>query len=108
MKAYRYIGTSCVQVIQEEPNVARVEDFYVDPDDRGRGIGTRLMAETCRDADREDVVLLLKPLPFGSYDTETESFHPPTLTYKELTAFYRTFGFRFMPHSEVMKRIPKE
>jgi GNAT superfamily N-acetyltransferase len=108
MKAYRYIRTSGVQIIQDEPNLAIVEDLYVDPDDRGKHIGKRLMEGTCRDADRENVTLILKPLPFGSYDKVTETYYPPTMTYKELCDFYRSFGFRFMPHSEMMKRKPKD
>ena len=107
MKAYRYIRTSAIQVTQTEPNEALVEDFYVDPDDRGKHVGTRLMEATCKDADREDVTLLLKPLPFGSYDKDTETYYPPSLSYKELCAFYRSFGFRFMPNSETMKRKPR-
>ena len=108
MKAYYHIRQSGLQVIQEEPNIAIVQDFYVDPDDRGRGVGTRLMTRACRDADRDNVTLMLKPLPFGSYDKDEEKFYPPNLNYKELCTFYRGFGFRFMPHSEVMKRLPKE
>jgi GNAT superfamily N-acetyltransferase len=108
MKAYRGIEGSCVQVVQEYANEAEVVRFYVDPDMRGKGVGHRLMRQTCADADREGVVLYLEPVPFGAYDPETEEFHPPTLTYKQLCAFYREFGFRFMPRSELMKRIPRK
>lgn len=107
MKAYHYIRTSGIQIIQKEPNEAVVEDFYVDPSDRKKGVGHRLISKTCRDADKENVTLYLKPHPFGSYDIEEEKFYPPGLTYKELCAFYREFGFRFMPGKEVMKRKPK-
>jgi len=110
VKAYRYIGKSCVQIIQSEPNVALVEEVYVDPEMRNHGVGNSLLAVTCNDADREDVTLLLKPMPFGAYDPEKEEYHAPTLTYKELCAFYRAFGFRFMPkpNQDTMKRKPKE
>jgi GNAT superfamily N-acetyltransferase len=108
MLAYRYDERSCVQIIQTEPNKALVEEFFVDPEKRGRGVGTRLMKKTCRDADRENVTLYLKPMPYGEYDPEVEEYHPPTLTFKQLCAFYRTFGFRFLPkNSEVMMRKPK-
>lgn len=108
MKAFRYIRTSAVQIIQTEPNLATVVELYVDPDDRKRHLGTRLMQATCRDADREGVTLLIEPHPFGSYDVDEEVYYPPGLSYKELCAFYRTFGFRFMPKSKFMKRLPKE
>lgn len=110
MKAYRNIGASSIQVWQTAPDEAVVEDFCVHPEDRGQGIGRRLMTATCRDADREGVTLLLEPHPFGTYDTEKEEFHPPGLTYKQLCKFYRTFGFRFMPkpNEKVMKRKPKK
>lgn len=108
MKAYRAIRGSCIQVVQEWPDKAEVKYFYVDPDERGKGVGHRLMRETCKDADREGVALYLEPVPFGAYDPETEEFHPPTLTYKELCAFYREFGFRFQSKSVMMKRIPRK
>jgi GNAT superfamily N-acetyltransferase len=110
MKAFRGIGPiSAIQIVQTEPYEAEVTDFYVDPDDRGNKIGTRLMKATCRDADREGVTLFLSPLPFGTYDKETEEFNPPDLTYKQLCDFYRSFGFRFRrkPFEDVMMRTPK-
>lgn len=110
MKAYRYIGDSGISIWQTKPGMAVVEDFYVQPDDRGRGVGRRLMTATCRDADREGVILLLSPLPFSMYDTEAEKSIPPTLTYKQLCKFYRSFGFRFEPKpiENRMKRLPKK
>src|ERR1044071_2386566 len=109
MKAYRYIGDSRVQIIQEEPNVAVVEEFYVDPDERGKHIGRRLMEATCRDADRERVTLYFTPYPFGSYDPETETFYPPSMHYRDLCKFYRSFGFRFRGkhHKGEMVRGPR-
>lgn len=110
MKAYRFIGASGIQIIQSEPNAATIEDFFVDPDDRNKHIGTRLMRATCRDADRENVRLWLTPHPFGMYDIDTETYFPPGLTYKQLCAFYRSFGFRFKPkpYENTMMRTPKE
>lgn len=110
MKAYRFVEKSCVQIIQTEPNVATIEEFFVDPEAREHGLGTRLMWYTCCDADRENVTLYLKPLPFGIYDVDEETYHPPSLTYKQLCAFYRTFGFRFRPkpNNDTMMRKPKE
>lgn len=107
MKAYQHKGGSCLQIIQKQPNEAVIEELYVDPDDRGNGVGTKLMKATCRDADVENVTLLVKPHPFGSYDIDEEKYYPPGLTYKELCAFYRRFGFRFLSNSEVMMRKPR-
>ncbi len=107
MKAYRSIRHSGVQVIQTEPNEAVVLELYVDPDDRGHGVGRRLMAATCKDADREDVTLYLTPNPYGSYDIVEEKYYPPGLSYKELCKFYRTFGFRFKSKEEIMIRKPR-
>lgn len=108
MKAYYDIGYSGLQVIQMTPNEAVIEDLYVDPEHRGQGVGKQLMLKACKDADIDNVTLFVKPHPFGSYDIEEEKYYPPGLTYKQLCAFYRSFGFRFQPKpSEVMKRTPK-
>lgn len=95
MKAYCYIDQSCIEIAQHEPTLATVVNFQVHPDQRGKGLGKRLMRKTCKDADREWVTLYLEPLPFGAFDLETKKFHPPGLNYDELCAFYQKFGFRF-------------
>ena len=109
MKAFRNIGESHIQIIQPEKFAAAIVDFWVDPEARGTGVGRRLLVATCRDADREKIILLLEPCPFGMYDIETEMFQPPTMTYKQLCAFYRSFGFRFRPKplEDQMMRKPK-
>lgn len=110
MQAFRYIGLSFIQIIQECEDLAVVEGFQVDPDDREKGVGTKLMEDTCADADKELVTLVLEPCPYGIYDPETEIFHPPSLSYKQLCAFYRKFGFRFRrpPFGDQMIRTPKK
>lgn len=110
MKAYRFIGKSGIQVIQNEPYNAVVEELFVNPEDRGKGVARKLMKATCKDADKEFVTLVLKPHPFGMYDIDKEIHYPPSTTYKELCAFYREFGFRFKPkpYINLMQRTPKE
>lgn len=108
MKAYQHIRGSAIQIIQDNPNEARIEYFYVDPDERGNNIGTRLMKSACKDADREGLVLYLEPVPFSALSEDTKEIFPPGLNFKQLCAFYRNFGFRFMPGSEIMKRIPRK
>lgn len=108
MKAYRYIDGSGVQIIQNECDEATVAEIYVDPFERGKGIASQLMSETCKDADDEGVTLFVKPWPYGTYDIEEERYYPPGLMYKQLCAFYRKFGFRFLSkETNTMKRIPK-
>lgn len=109
MIAFRFVGDSYIQVVQDEFFEAEVVYFYVDHEQRGKHIGTKLMAKTCKDADREGVTLFIKPYPFGSYDSENETFHPPALTFKQLCKFYRKFGFRFKAgDKERMMRRPRQ
>lgn len=109
MMAYRCIGESYLIIEQTEPDAAIVGDFWVNEGQRGRGVGRQLLEATCRDADREGVTLYLKPHPFGTYDIETETYHPPGMTHKQLARWYRTFGFRFKPKpfENTMMRTPK-
>lgn len=109
MQAYRHSGNSRIIIAQAEPHIAEVIDFYVDPKNRGNGLGSLLMLVTCADADREGVILELEPWPFGTYDVKNEQYNPPTLTFKELCAFYRKFGFRFKPgRTDIMVRRPRK
>jgi GNAT superfamily N-acetyltransferase len=109
LKAFHWIEDSYIQVVQEDYYEAEIVWLYVFDESRGKGVGTRLMNKTIKDADREGVTLLVQPYPFGSYDVDDEKFHPPTLTFRQLCAFYRKFGFRFKNGSkEVMIRHPRK
>lgn len=45
---------------------ADIQSVYVTPDSRGRGIGTRLIDELCREADRRDIPRILVTASAGS------------------------------------------
>lgn len=106
MKAYRRIGAGNVQIHQDTATDADVVELYVPVGGRGRGIARRLMAATCKDADREGVTLWLVPLPFAMYEDD-DTVHMPTLTHKQLVKFYRRFGFRFVSgRVNTMRRKP--
>lgn len=110
MKAYRSLGSSHITIEQHEPQLAAVTELWVPEDDRGHGIGQRLMRATCRDADREHVTLTLEPIPFAMWDPDDDRVHLPTMTHAELCGWYRHFGFRMKPRPafNLMQRTPKE
>lgn len=61
---------------------------------RGRGFGTQILNEILADADAEDVILYLDPLPSGGLNAE------------ELKAWYERHGFEWGTWH--MRRKPKK
>lgn len=62
-----------------------VMDLWVAPNRRGDGVGRRIMAQVCEDADILGNVLKLR---IHAYHRRSNG-----LTNPQLTRFYRTFGF---------------
>lgn len=62
---------------------------------RGKGLGSKLLDEVCRDADAEGVTLYLEVLPSGG------------LTLRQLTTWYERNGFSKTGTGRVYRRPPR-
>jgi tRNA(Met) C34 N-acetyltransferase TmcA len=68
----------------------RVSRINVPKPFQHNGIGTRMMKEMCKDADNENVIIILEPSP---YDRTPNS-------YNDLVSFYKKFDFVFSERIE--------
>ena len=63
---------------------------------RGKGIGSELLRNTCKDADRLGCILKLGLNPYGPLDRE------------QLEAWYKRYGFEWDDEHAYMVREPRE
>lgn len=73
---------------------ALIEKVYTHPDDRNKGVATRLMSDAMREIESKhpNMPIKLSPIPLDK-DTDTE----------RLMNFYRKFGFDEMPEGHMQK-----
>jgi GNAT superfamily N-acetyltransferase len=76
-----------------------VRMIFVAPEHQGKGYGSRLLREICRDADREGVTLRLY--------VDASAYSAPRLSSEELAAWYQRHGFRGSLGPRHMIRRPR-
>jgi len=80
----------------DEPNACYVHRINVPKEHRKKGIGRKLFDMLLEDADREGIVLLLQPNPYGE------------MGILDLIAWYKRLGFVIVNrHSLMMRREPR-
>lgn len=80
-------------------------NFYVEPGERNKGYGTRLLRKVCAKADDANFVLLLTPEP---HTAEGEPAEAERLSLEQLVEWYNSFGFAViqMEPGIIMARVP--
>lgn len=80
-----------------QPLIREISAFETKPKQQNKGYGASLLNKVCKDADKYQKVLLLRPMPFGNM----------TLTELQLIQWYERFGFVVIqPEPTLMARKP--
>lgn len=83
-------------------NVWRISRINVPAKFRNQGHGTNLLKECLCDADRENITIVLEPMPYDDYPN----------AYNDLVSFYKNVGFEYSERNEdvegIMIRYPKQ
>jgi hypothetical protein len=69
-----------------------MEITHVESGHKRQGHATQLMRNVCAEASENDVILLLMPRPFGTFD----------MTREELTEWYQRLGFAVLQQSPLL------
>ena len=105
-------GLACIDLIKvnltDEPGKPKTEGYLVTRvvvprAHRRKGIGKLLMKQLCREADKEQVPLLIQPLPYS----ERKGINAPMKT-KDLAAWYYRSGFTKANEDGYMMRLPQK
>ena len=85
-----------IDLVEVEKNKYLVTRVSVPREHRGKGIGTKLLKEVTKDADKECSTLLIEPKPYDS-----------GMTKESLINYYKIFGFEYISEEDYMIRISK-
>ncbi|SCD90774.1 hypothetical protein GA0115243_104745 [Streptomyces sp. ScaeMP-e83] len=93
-----YAGVASASLLSDPSDISRpviVSEIAVQPDDQGKGWGSEILKMICRDADQENVTLVLSVDP-----------GPVGLPYSQLVDWYTRYGFQGNDEDRVMIRLP--